>query len=328
MARGPLAGGLRSRWVALDCRVSAYACPRGRRLGPVAGAKPTMSASRGPSSAMAVAGRSHSPLRAVVATACWTATLSKLHQRRRQPLAALARTAGGARGARVRTKRRRSASQSRCQRPPTSQASTRRRCGPGPRSSGYRSSLRRRAASRAAPSVRWDWCAGMACRVSGLTRVASQHSASPWGVAPCTTMSRRRWSSDGTAAGVAARACCGMTRPSGPTASRATRTQARSTMPARRPSAPLRGHASAWSPRESRAAPQPGARLPAPHRCRAKGKGSRRRRRSAVCICSGRRVSPGSLGMAVSQAPACGPACERRRACSGAAREGSRVCSR
>ena len=179
MAQGPLAGGLRSRWVALDCRVSAYARPRGRRLGPVAGAKPTMSASRGPSSAMAVAGRSHSPLRAVVATACWTATLSKLHQRRRQPLAALARTAGGARGVRVCTKRRRSASQSRCQRPPTSQASTRRRCGPGPRSSGYRSSLRRRAASRAAPSVRWDWCAGMACRVSGLTRVASQHSASP-----------------------------------------------------------------------------------------------------------------------------------------------------
>ena len=48
MAQGPLAGGLRSRLVALDCRVSAYALPRGRRLGPVAGAKPTMSASRGP----------------------------------------------------------------------------------------------------------------------------------------------------------------------------------------------------------------------------------------------------------------------------------------
>jgi hypothetical protein len=157
MAQGPLAGGLRSRLVALDCRVSAYALPRGRRLGPVAGAKPTLSASRGPSSALAVAGRSHSPLRAVVATACWMATLSKLHQRRRQPLAALAPTAGGAQGARVCTKKRRSASQ----RPPTSQARTRRRCGPGPRSSGYRSSLRRRAALRAAPSVRWDWCAGM-----------------------------------------------------------------------------------------------------------------------------------------------------------------------
>ena len=50
MAEGSLAGGLRSRLVALDCRVSAYtrsqeAC---RRLGPVAGAKPTMPAAGRP----------------------------------------------------------------------------------------------------------------------------------------------------------------------------------------------------------------------------------------------------------------------------------------
>jgi hypothetical protein len=48
-------------------------------------------------------------------------------------------------------------------------------------------------------------------RVRGLTNVASQHRASPWGVAPWTTRSNRHWSLDATGAGVWASNCWGTT---------------------------------------------------------------------------------------------------------------------
>ena len=69
-------------------------------------------------------------------------------------------------------------------RPPTSDASTTSRCGPGRASSGYRASLRRRATSIAAPS-------GLPSACTGDTSVTAQHSASPRLVAPYKTKSSR-----------------------------------------------------------------------------------------------------------------------------------------
>lgn len=120
--------------VALD----GLRCPEGQAAGS-RGGRQTEDISQikgGASSASAVAGRSHSPPRAVVETACWAATLSKPHHRRRQPAAALERTAGGARGARTWTRSRLRVSQSQCHRQPISEARTRRLCGPGSKSSG------------------------------------------------------------------------------------------------------------------------------------------------------------------------------------------------
>ena len=87
--------------------------------------------------------------------------------------------------------------------------------------------LRLSATVMAAPSrVAADgW--GLPSRVRGDTSVTSQHNASPSGVAPYTTRSRRRRSAGSTSrADVRANHCCGTTWPSGPTASRAMRTHA------------------------------------------------------------------------------------------------------
>ena len=71
----------------------------------------------------------------------------------------------------------------------------------------------------------------------------------------------------------------------------ATQTQARSTTLARRAKAPVAKGVD-WSPTSS-------------------GSGSRRRRRNAICIACGGIAVAASQGMAVSHAPACGPARER-----------------
>ena len=85
---------------------------------------------------------------------------------------------------------------------------------------------------------------GRPSRVSGETRVTSQHSASPSCVAPYATKSRRQRSSGSTpGAGVRTSHCCGTTWPSGPTASRTTFIHARSSGLARRASKPVRGQA-------------------------------------------------------------------------------------
>ena len=94
------------------------------------------------------------------------------------------RTAGGARSARRRTKRSTKPHASGPHRPPVSQARTTSRCGPGRQSSGYRASLRRRAAAMAAPSSSAARGCGRPSRRSGATSVASQHSASPKRVEP------------------------------------------------------------------------------------------------------------------------------------------------
>ena len=130
--------------------------------------------------------------------------------------------------------------------PSASQARTHKRCGPGRSSSGYAARLRRSATAMAAPSREAAEGWALPSRVRGDTSVTLQHKASPSGVAPYTTKSRRRRSAESTpGADVRASHCCGTTWPSGPTASRAMRTQACSRGFARRASRPVRGHA-AW----------------------------------------------------------------------------------
>ena len=108
---------------------------------------------------------------------------------------------------------------------------------------------------------------------------------------------------------VCASHCWGTTCPSGPTASRATRTHARSTIFALRAIRPVRVHASAWSPKASTSPPHLGG----PQRLAHKGSGRRKLRRRAKSIAWGGSTQAGSQGIAVNQAPACGPACDRRR---------------
>ena len=110
---------------------------------------------------------------AVLATACWRATLSSLHHRRCQPLRAAARTAAAVRRARWRNSNLSKCWQSLRQRPPISHARTRRRW-PPPRfgaSSGYRRCLRRFAAVMAAAPTRGAVGMGAPVRVKGETRV-------------------------------------------------------------------------------------------------------------------------------------------------------------
>ena len=87
---------------------------------------------------------------------------------------------------------------------------------------------------------------------------------------------------------------------------------------------PVRVQARAWSPKASTSPPQPGG----PQRLAHKGSGRRRRRRRAKSIAWGGSAQDGSLGMAVNQAPACGPDCDRRRAQAEGDKEGSSVRSR
>ena len=174
------------------------------------------------------------------------AMLRKPHQRRSHPCLATSRRAAGARCARSRTSCVTRRIDSTLQRPPASQARTHKRCGPGRSSSGYAARLRRSATAMAAPSREAAEGWALPSRVRGDTSVTSQHKASPSGVAPYTTKSRRRRSAESTpGADVRASHCCGTTWPSGPTASRAMRTQACSRGFARRASRPVRGHA-AW----------------------------------------------------------------------------------
>ena len=105
--------------------------------------------------------------------------------------------------------------------------------------------------------------------------------------------------------------CWGITCPSAPTASRATRTHACSKILALRANKPVLGHANAWSPKASTCAPHPGE---GPQRRELRCSGRRKRRRSTSCMACDCRVVAGSMGTAVSQAPACGPACERTSA--------------
>ena len=70
------------------------------------------------------------------------------------------------------------------QRPPTSEPRTTSSCGPPLQSSGYVDRLRRSATLSTAPSVSAAPGCGCPVRARGETRVASQHSAPPRGVAP------------------------------------------------------------------------------------------------------------------------------------------------
>ena len=122
------------------------------------------------------------------------------------------------------------------------------------------------------------WQAGHCGRVKADTRVASQHRATPFGVAPLyTTRSRRRRTG-----------CCGVGKPL------------------------LRNHSAFWpdcfachlDPCQP-CWPSP------PQRARVIGSGRRKRRRRARCMRSGARVAAASAGMAESHAPACGPDWDR-----------------
>ena len=74
---------------------------------------------------------------------------------------------------------------------------------------------------------------------------------------------------------------------------------------ARLASRPVLGHAKAWSPRASTISPHLGL---GPQRLAQSGSAKRRRRLKATCIACGGRVVVLSQGIAVSHAPACGPA--------------------
>ena len=109
---------------------------RGSRLGPAGGARSSTLSSGGSASLFGCGGAGHAQPRAVLATACWTATASIPHQCLDHPAAAAVLTAGGARCARTRTRSRTKRAASPFQRPPTSDPSTRRRWGPARRNSG------------------------------------------------------------------------------------------------------------------------------------------------------------------------------------------------
>ena len=129
----------------------------------------------------------HAQPSAVPSTACCTAIDNMPHHLRAHPDIAARRTAGGALQARARTTSRTSPREPPFQRPPTSAPSTKRRCGPSAASSGYVARLRRSATRRAAPSApstsALHGC-GCPARVSGDTRVASQHKCGR-GSIPC-----------------------------------------------------------------------------------------------------------------------------------------------
>ena len=112
------------------------ACQRsGSRLGALALARSSTSPNGSASSAPGSSGMDDTPS-AEQATARCRATDKTLHQRRAQPCAADARSGGGARWTRSRSRRRRNCWHSSFQRPPTSAASTTSRCGPPRVSSG------------------------------------------------------------------------------------------------------------------------------------------------------------------------------------------------
>ena len=94
------------------CQPSALACRlpvlphsplRGSHLGPAGGARSSTLSSGGSASLFGCGGAGHAQPRAVLATACWTATASIPHQRLDHPAPAAVLTAGGARCARTRT---------------------------------------------------------------------------------------------------------------------------------------------------------------------------------------------------------------------------------
>ena len=73
----------------------------------------------------------------------------------------------------------------------------------------------------------------------------------------------------------------------------------------------MRGHASAWSPKRSTVPRQPWG---GPQVLLCRGRGCRRRHLKAICIAIGGSVVAGSVGIAASHAPACGPSWDRKSA--------------
>ena len=114
-------------------------CPqarRGSKLGPVGTASSSTRSRGGSACWLGWSGAGHAQPRAVLVTACCTATPSMPHQRRDQPALAAVRRAGGARCARTRSRSRTKRCASPFQRPPTSDPSTTSRWGPPQPSSG------------------------------------------------------------------------------------------------------------------------------------------------------------------------------------------------
>ena len=129
---------------------------------------------------------------AVVATACCTATLSMPHQRRVQPARAAGRRAGRPDSEQVAQE----ALGFGVQRPPTSEPSTTRCCGPA------------EFWVSAAPSVSAVPVCGCPARVRGGTSVASQHLTTPWRRSVHNEVEPRRRSSDGTPGAVVCASHC------------------------------------------------------------------------------------------------------------------------
>ena len=126
---------------------------RGKRLGPASAARSSTRSTAGPSLGPGSGAAGQAQPRTVLATASWTATERAPHQRLAQPEDAAARTAGGARRARSRTRSRTKPCAAVFQRPPISEPRTRSFCGPPLASSGYVQCLRRSATLSAAPST-------------------------------------------------------------------------------------------------------------------------------------------------------------------------------
>ena len=265
-------------------KVSLRCGRRGRRLWP-SGAAWWMTLSSGrPSPASGCSGCRQAPPRAVLATACCTATENMLHQRLAQAAVAAARTGRGARYALRRTRSRTKPRAWAFQRPPTSEPSTTSVCGPPRVSSGY-AALRGvlAALSSTAPSTAVaHGCGCPRSRERGNQR-ASQHCASPLRSAPYTTRSSLRRSCAPTCGAVVlASHCCGTTWPSDPTASH------------RFPGDLHPGSLHDLGP--------PGE------------ESSARARKCVVAELKASCIAVGSVGIAASHAPACGPAWDRKSA--------------
>ena len=148
---------------ALCLKVSLRYGRRGGRLWPSGAAWWMTLSSGGPSPASGCSGCRKAPPRAVLATACCTATESMFHQRLAQAAVAAARTRRGARYALRRTRSRTKPRAWAFQRSPTLEPSTTSVC------------LRRSATRSTAPSMAAAHGCGCPDRVSGETSVASQH---------------------------------------------------------------------------------------------------------------------------------------------------------
>ena len=257
--------------------------------------------------------------RAVLVTACCTATPRMPHQRRDQPALAADRRAGGARCARTQS----------------------------------RSRTNLGIAVPAAPNLRPKHHQPLGapaaelqvgCQLAAFRH--SQHGPIGFRRAACQRRDQRgvaaQSSSPGRGAVQRHRAVCDrlQARPvqwCGPTTVVARPARRPPPPPAPREPKPARRFWRAWPKGRS-----VGTRGRGPHNgrpadhCLVRGrngsgtaaKGSRRRRRSASCMAWGSSVSAGSLGMAASHVPACAPPCERSKALEAGGRAGSNTRSR